>query len=171
MEIAGRVFESKRSSGGSHAEAFKLALRSYRALEKEAERVSGVFASRAVADVVIWFARHHDVSMDFLRGPARVGSVVLLRDELVYLLREGWNTSFSAIGNAIGGRDNSTVIAAYKRFEKRLGADASLVTKIDAQIAELKQHLRSTASLDATGESSSPALDPSSSRGADPVAA
>jgi chromosomal replication initiation ATPase DnaA len=55
-------------------------------------------------------ARAHGVTVDELLGPLRVAHIVRARKELYATLRaRGW--SYPAIGNFVGGRDHSTVMA------------------------------------------------------------
>jgi chromosomal replication initiator protein len=77
------------------------------------------------------------VSVDKLKGADRRQEVVLPRQIAMYLLREEANYSLPKIGEAMGGRDHTTVMYACQKVTDLLERDDKLrrqVIKIREQI-------------------------------------
>ena len=77
------------------------------------------------------------VSIQNMTGPDRRQEVVLPRQIAMYLLREEANYSLPKIGEAMGGRDHTTVMYACQKVTDMLERDDKLrrqVIKIREQI-------------------------------------
>jgi chromosomal replication initiator protein len=88
-------------------------------------------------EVMIQVAGAFGVSVDKLRGSDRRQEVVLPRQIAMYLLREEANYSLPKIGEAMGGRDHTTVMHACHKVTDLLERDDKLrrrVIKIREQI-------------------------------------
>lgn len=72
-----------------------------------------------------------------LTGVRQDHGVVVVRDEIVWLLRQQKPpVSFSIIGLAFGGRDHSSMMAARRRFEARLAAEPGLRERALGELRE-----------------------------------
>ena len=88
-------------------------------------------------DVMSQVAGAFGVSVDNLKGADRRQEVVLPRQIAMYLLREDANYSLPKIGEALGGRDHTTVMYACQKVTDLLERDDKLrrqVIKIREQI-------------------------------------
>lgn len=90
--------------------------------------------SRAVTvDAIITLvAEHFDVKTGDLRGPRRHRVLSHPRSIAMYLCRKHTQASFPQIGRGFGGKDHSTVIAACKKIEQGVEADAGLRSEVEA---------------------------------------
>ncbi len=89
------------------------------------------------SEVMSQVAGAFGVSVQNLIGPERRQEVVLPRQITMYLLREEANYSFPKIGEAMGGRDHTTVMYACQKVTDMLERDDKLrrqVIKIREQI-------------------------------------
>lgn len=77
-------------------------------------------------------AEHFDVKVADLKGSRRVRTIARPRGIAMYLCRKHTQASYPAIGRGFGGKDHSTVMAAYKKIDKALGKDTALRTEIEA---------------------------------------
>jgi chromosomal replication initiator protein len=64
------------------------------------------------------------------RGPRRDKRTAMARRIAMYLLREESHLPSTRVGEALGGKDHSTVLYAQKRFESQLEADPALRQEI-----------------------------------------
>lgn len=77
---------------------------------------------RPIADILETVARAACMSCDEVTGPRRTKLYLRPRFVAVMLAREErW--SFSQIGKALGGRDHSTIISAFRRGQEMLATD------------------------------------------------
>ena len=65
-------------------------------------------------------ARYYGVPVDQLRGKARDKQVVLPRQIAMYLMREETEAPLLRIGEALGGRDHSTVLHGCEKIEREM---------------------------------------------------
>ncbi len=89
------------------------------------------------AEVMSQVAGAFGVTVQNLIGPDRRQEVVLPRQIAMYLLREEANCSLPKIGEAMGGRDHTTVMYACQKVTDMLERDDKLrrqVIKIREQI-------------------------------------
>lgn len=78
-----------------------------------------------------------DVTTQTLVGRDRTKDVARSRQIAMYLLREEAKISFPQIGDALGGRDHSTVISAYEKIKEQILSDK----KLEQDIAAIRQKL------------------------------
>ena len=77
------------------------------------------------------------VSVENLLGPDRRQEVVLPRQIAMYLLREDANFSLPKIGNAMGGRDHTTVMYACQKITDMLERD----DKLRRQVIRIREQI------------------------------
>src|SRR6185503_12729573 len=71
-------------------------------------------------------ANFYNVSSDMLVGPDRTKDVALPRQVSMYLIREETDASLPAVGDALGGRDHTTIMYGYKKIADMIERDDSL---------------------------------------------
>lgn len=76
--------------------------------------------------------KHFQVSLDELRGAGRQRSVCFPRAVAMYLCRKGLNTSFPELGQRFGGKDHTTVLAAYRKISKQVTDEPNTRSRIEA---------------------------------------
>lgn len=96
----------------------------------------GDLEPQKVVDLV---AHYFNLSAEKLLGRDRSRAVALPRQIAMYLLREEANVSLPRIGEALGGRDHTTVIYAIKKISKEIKGDSG--SKIGRDIMKLKEQL------------------------------
>ena len=64
-------------------------------------------------------ARHFDVKVTELKSSKRARAISLPRQIAMYLCRKHTSASYPEIGRALGGRDHTTAINAFRRIEAR----------------------------------------------------
>ncbi|UCC90047.1 MAG: chromosomal replication initiator protein DnaA [Anaerolineales bacterium] len=77
-------------------------------------------------DILAVVARHYRVSEADLLGRSRRKEVALARQMVMYLAREEMNTSLPKIGQALGGRDHTTVLYGSEKIATQIESDGSL---------------------------------------------
>jgi chromosomal replication initiator protein len=87
----------------------------------------------AVVDMV---AKTFNISVDRLLSPDRSREVALPRQIAMYLMRET-NLSLPQIGQALGGRDHTTVMYACEKVADLLERD----DKVRRQVVQIRQQL------------------------------
>jgi chromosomal replication initiator protein len=65
-------------------------------------------------------AQHFDVKIPDLKSSKRARAIALPRQIAMYLCRKLTSASYPEIGRALGGRDHTTAINAFKRVSERL---------------------------------------------------
>ena len=65
-------------------------------------------------------ARYYGVPLDQIRGKARDKQVVLPRQIAMYLMREETEAPLMRIGEALGGRDHSTILHGCEKIEREM---------------------------------------------------
>lgn len=96
----------------------------------------GDLEPQRVIDLV---AHYFNLSAEKLLGRDRSRAVALPRQIAMYLLREEANVSLPQIGEALGGRDHTTVMYAIKKISKEIKGDSG--SKIGRDIMKLKEQL------------------------------
>jgi chromosomal replication initiator protein len=89
------------------------------------------------ADIMSQVADSFGVSMENLIGPDRRQEVVLPRQIAMYLLREDANYSLPKIGEAMGGRDHTTVMYACQKVNDMLERD----DKLRRQVIRIREQI------------------------------
>lgn len=91
-----------------------------------------------VDEIVKLVARYHKLSPKLLTSSTRRRTLVEARGVVIYLARHVLGTSFEQLGQALGGRDHSTIMHSLRRIEETLPHDPRLQSCVD----ELKRLLR-----------------------------
>jgi chromosomal replication initiator protein len=94
-------------------------------------------------DVVRHVAESFGVAVDRILGRERSHDVALPRQIAMYLLREEANISLPKIGQAIGGRDHTTVMYACNKVADMLETD----DRLRRQVIEIRDQIYSQTSL------------------------
>ena len=105
-----------------------------RALAEEALRE--VFASHephniTCEDVMRVVASYYNVTPEDLKGPRRNREITIPRQIAMYLCRELTDCSMSRIGDAMGGRDHTTILHGCDKVAEDLRTSASLGALMD----------------------------------------
>ncbi len=79
-----------------------------------------------VDDVLQAVAEHYRVSIEDLRGKQRDKHIVVPRQIAMYLMRQETEASLLEIGQALGGRDHSTVMHGCDKINREVNENASL---------------------------------------------
>ena len=96
----------------------------------------GDLEPQKIVDLV---AHYFNLSAEKLLGRDRSRNVALPRQIAMYLLREEANVSLPQIGEALGGRDHTTVMYAIDKISKEIKGDSG--SKIGRDIMKLKEQL------------------------------
>jgi chromosomal replication initiator protein len=115
----------------SHATIDAAQMKRY--LDQRASRVNAT-----VEDIVRLVARYHKLSPRMLASNTRRRTLVEARSVVIYLARHLLGTSFEQLGQALGGRDHSTIMHSFRRIEEALPRDRRLKACVD----ELQRLLR-----------------------------
>jgi chromosomal replication initiator protein len=91
-----------------------------------------------LTDVLEATASYHQLSLDDLLGKGRSKKVVHARQIAMYLAREETGASLPQIGEALGGRNHSTVLHGYQKIADSVAADELLRKELSA----IRQQLR-----------------------------
>lgn len=94
-----------------------------------------------VRDILEATATFHQLSMDDLLSKRRTKAVVRARHIAMYLAREETEASLPQIGEALGGRNHSTVLHGYQKIAAEIGADEALrqeLTRIREQLYQIR---------------------------------
>lgn len=77
-------------------------------------------------------ATYHQLSMDDLMSKRRTKEVVRARHIAIYLAREETDASLPEIGEALGGRNHSTVLHGYQKIADEVASDKQLRDEVSA---------------------------------------
>jgi chromosomal replication initiator protein len=80
----------------------------------------------SVADVLEAVAEHYRISADDLRGKQRDKHIVVPRQIAMYLMRQETEASLMEIGQALGGRDHSTVLHGCEKINREVNENSAL---------------------------------------------
>ncbi|MBN2472207.1 MAG: chromosomal replication initiator protein DnaA, partial [Anaerolineae bacterium] len=75
-------------------------------------------------------AAYHNLSIDDLVGPRRTKKIAMARQQAMYLAREATEASLPQIGQAIGGRDHTTIMHGYNKVIELLESDEEIRQEI-----------------------------------------
>ena len=92
-----------------------------------------------VRDILEATATFHQLSLDDLLSKRRTKEVVRARHIAMYLAREETEASLPQIGEALGGRNHSTVLHGYQKIAGELGADEALRQELNRIREQLYQ--------------------------------
>jgi len=79
-----------------------------------------------IEEILVAVARHYSVDEAELLGRSRRKEVAQARQMVMYLAREETNASLPKIGQALGGRDHTTVIHGIDKITSRIETDNAL---------------------------------------------
>ncbi|HET8568597.1 MAG TPA: chromosomal replication initiator protein DnaA [Candidatus Limnocylindria bacterium] len=82
--------------------------------------------------IVETVAKYYNVPVEQLRGKARDKQIVMPRQIAMYLMREETEAPLLRIGEALGGRDHSTVLHGCDKIERELAENDDLRREISA---------------------------------------
>ncbi len=88
-------------------------------------------------DIIRRVAQSFGISLERMLGRERTREVALPRQIAMYLLRQEANCSLPQIGDALGGRDHTTVMYACQKIEELLEQD----DRLRRQVIELREQL------------------------------
>ena len=91
-------------------------------------------------EVVNQVAQYYKLSMDKLLSLDRSRNVAEPRQVAMYLLREDAHVSFPQIGEALGGRDHTTVMYAVDKIKKEINRDTG--SRLSRDINQIRRQLR-----------------------------
>jgi chromosomal replication initiator protein len=91
---------------------------------------------KRVIDVVAHF---FNLSTDKLLSTDRSRSVALPRQIAMYILRQESNFSLPQIGEALGGRDHTTVMYAIEKVSREIKSDTG--SKLSRDVMQIRQQL------------------------------
>jgi chromosomal replication initiator protein len=77
-------------------------------------------------------AEFYSTTPDALIGPDRTKDLALSRQVAMYLIREETDASLPAVGEALGGRDHTTIMYGYKKIADMIERDDTLRRQIIA---------------------------------------
>lgn len=89
--------------------------------------------------VVDLVAKYFNLSTEKLISPDRSREVALPRQIAMYLLREDINVSLPRIGQALGGRDHTTVMHAIEKIKNEIQGDSG--STVGRDVMKLKEQL------------------------------
>lgn len=85
-----------------------------------------------VDSIIKLVAEHYDIKASDLRGPRRHRVVSHPRSVAMYLCRKHTQASYPQIGRGFGGKDHSTVMAAFRKVEQRIDSDLALRSEVES---------------------------------------
>ncbi|MBN2304220.1 MAG: chromosomal replication initiator protein DnaA [Anaerolineae bacterium] len=84
-----------------------------------------------IEDILKAAAAYHQLSMDDVMSTRRTKDVVLARQVVMYLAREETDASLNQIGEALGGRNHSTVLHGYQKIADKVEQDDDLKQEVN----------------------------------------
>ena len=83
-------------------------------------------STMTISDILSTVANYYSISMDDLLGRGRNKELVHPRQVAMYLAREELQTTLPQIGEALGGRDHTTVMYSVDKITQTIDSDDSL---------------------------------------------
>ncbi|HBY97381.1 MAG TPA: chromosomal replication initiator protein DnaA [Chloroflexi bacterium] len=93
-----------------------------RVLREILDRPEGVELDTVLREV----AHFYNVGVEDLRGPSRRKAIAYARQVAMYLSREETDASLAQVGEALGGRDHSTVLYGFEKMKESVEGDDQL---------------------------------------------
>ena len=90
------------------------------------------------AVVIDHVARYHNITVEQLKGKKKDAPIVKPRQQAMYLIRDLTNLSLPEIGNALGGKNHTTVLHSIKKVEDEMKKDPAIAKTI----AELTENIK-----------------------------
>ena len=82
-------------------------------------------------------SEHMNISPNDIRSKKRNQDIATARQIVMYLCRQYVVISLQSIGNAVGGKDHTTVMNGIKRIEDKIKKDPSFKNTIDTIVKKL----------------------------------
>ncbi|HLZ22267.1 MAG TPA: chromosomal replication initiator protein DnaA [Ktedonobacterales bacterium] len=92
----------------------------------------------SVKEVLDAVAEYYRLSADDLRGKQRDKHIVVPRQVAMYLMRQETDASLLEVGQALGGRDHSTVLHGYEKIAREMNEG----TPLRKEVLAIQQQLR-----------------------------
>lgn len=104
------------------------------------EALGGIAAPKSLtlAELIATVARRHDFQSADLTGQRRTKEIAWARFVAMHLARELTEASLATIGQALGGRDHTTVMNGIERVRARLATDPAFVAELQRLALELR---------------------------------
>lgn len=129
--IAGQIHGNIRELEGALTQILAQSRLTYQDLSEELVRnvIKEFRAPRRVhtVDLVLEVAAdYHNLGIDDLTGKRRTKKIALARQQAMYLAREATEASLPQIGQALGGRDHTTVMHGYNKIAELLESNEEI---------------------------------------------
>ena len=113
-------------------------------LDVASEAVSSLISGKAIAKemneqkIINVVADYYNLVPNQLTSKIRTGQIALARHIAMYLMRTLLDVPFKKIGDALGGKDHSTVISGVEKVEKELKTNIQLQEAVNELISRIK---------------------------------
>ncbi len=95
-------------------------------------------ASFSVLEVLEGVCRFYNVDIELLKGKQRDRGIVWPRQVAMYIMREQTNASLFQIGNALGGRDHTTIIHGWEKVQAEIANNERIRREIGTLLETLQ---------------------------------
>ena len=95
-------------------------------------------ASFSVPEVLEGICRFYNVDIELLKGKQRDRGIVWPRQVAMYIMREQTNASLFQIGNALGGRDHTTIMHGWEKVQLEIANNERIRREIAALLETLQ---------------------------------
>ena len=82
-------------------------------------------------EILALVARTYSIPQSELKSQTRRQSIVAARAMFAYLARELAGASYQQIGQALGGRDHTTIMHSYRKIDRNRTRDPVIQEEID----------------------------------------
>lgn len=121
----------------SVAEIIKRMNKAQKIVGYDLEAGEGRKVVREALDVIGIVARHYNVTVEELVGPARHKEISFARQICMYLIKNELGQSYEKVGMGFGGRNHTTVLHACNKTARRLRTDLRLVRDVNTLKREM----------------------------------
>ena len=101
-------------------------------LQAQAQAAKAAAQPPSIKRVLEATATYYQLSLDDLLSKRRTQKIARARQIAMYLAREETQASLPQIGEALGGRNHSTILYGYKKVAQKLPSDAALQQDVAA---------------------------------------
>jgi chromosomal replication initiator protein len=101
-------------------------------------------------DIQVAVCNYFGVTLQEMFSPARHQAIVFPRAIAMYLCRHRLGMSYPAMGEAFGGRDHTTVIAAIRKVDQMIRSNNQFTVRAIDQLEEKLNSDRDQASADSS---------------------
>jgi chromosomal replication initiator protein len=135
-DAARRLADDAQNAPDLFGSLFDLLAASEATAAIDGENVRSHLARRAarrasLREIIPVVARYYGVPQKMLKSSSRKQAVVSARATIVYLARELAGASYEQIGQALGGRDHSTIIHNYRTIDRERKNDWQIQETLD----------------------------------------